>query len=142
MLGNEAPQLPLLIGAVAAILLGTSGIAAVMAWTPTSIGAQAPPAAERAEGEARVRVKCAECGVVASTREIEQLGAGIDSDSGAAGGVTAGGRNETPEKSAKSYEVTVRMKDGSSRVFMEANPANWRPGERVIFIEGASQSND
>lgn len=45
-------------------------------------------------------------------------------------------------ESAKSYEVTVRMRDGSSRAFMDANPANWRAGERVILIEAASRSID
>jgi hypothetical protein len=34
------------------------------------------------------------------------------------------------------------MSDGSSRVFMDAHPANWRPGERVILIEGANRAND
>lgn len=146
--GNEASHLPLLIGGVAVILLGTTGIAAVMAWTPTStdvagvVFEQAQISPARAEGDARVRarMKCAECGVVASTREIEQPGAGIDP--GASGGVTRSSRNAIHGKSTKSYEVTARMKDGSSRVFMDANPANWRPGERVIFIEGVNQSND
>lgn len=155
MQANEARYLPLLIGGVAVILLGSSGIVAVMAWTPASTDvagavlaldekspmpparpvsaqAQIPPA--QAEGDARVRVKCPECGVVASTREIEQLGA--------AGGATRSGQNEISGRSTKSYEITVRMNDGSSRMFMDANPANWRPGERVILIEGASQSSD
>lgn len=157
---NEARYLPLLIGGVAVILLGTCAIAAVVAWMPTStdmagvvfvldklrappagpVGAQAqiPPA--RAEGDARVRVKCAECGVVESTREIEQRGEGVDPAT--AGGVTRGGRTEIPGKSTKSYEVTVRMKDGSSRVFMDTNPVNWRPRERVIIIEGVRQSSN
>ena len=156
---NEAPYLSILIGGVVAILLGTSGIAAVMAWTPTStdvagvvfapdelatpparpVGAQVrlPPAL--AENDARVSVKCAECGVVASTREIEQPGAGIDP--GAAGEVTRGGRYEIPGKSTKRFEVTVRMNDGSSRVFLDPNPADWPLGERVILVEGASHSN-
>jgi len=122
------------------ILLGLFGIAAVTAWMPASIEAGvtfaldkllAPPT--RTVG-ARVRVKCEECGVVASTREIEQPGV--------AGGVARGGQNEIPGKLVKSYEVTIRMKDGSSHVFMDANPVNWRPGEGIIFIQGANQSND
>jgi|PlaIllAssembly_1097288.scaffolds.fasta_scaffold93563_2 hypothetical protein len=159
MRANETPYLLLLIGAGAVILLGTSAIAAVTAWMPTStdvagvvlavdklptlpsgpvgVVAQIPPA--RAEGAARVRVKCAECGVVASAREIGQFGGGIDP--GAAGGLRRGGRNELG-KSTQGHEVTVRMKDGSSRAFMAANSANWRAGERVIIIEGTSQSKD
>jgi hypothetical protein len=158
---NQAAYLAVLIGGVAAIL---SGIAAVMAWMPSStdgagvvlaldqprappavpIGAQAPISSARADGEARVRVKCPECGVVESTREIEQrserLAEGIDPV--AAGGMTRVGRNEIPGKSTHMYEVTVRMMDGSRRVFTDANLVNWRAGERVILIGGASRSND
>jgi hypothetical protein len=157
---NETPYLLLLIGAVAVILLGTSAIAAVLAWLPAStepegfvlavdrlptppagpVGAvaQIPPA--RAEGAARVRVKCAECAVVESAREIGQLGGGIDP--GAAGSLARGGRTQTLGRSAQGYEVTVRMKDGASRAFTAANSANWRAGERVMIIEGTSQSKD
>ena len=42
---------------------------------------------------------------------------------------------------AKSYEIIVRMADGLSRVFNDANPARWRSGERVIVIDGADPSN-
>jgi hypothetical protein len=63
-------------------------------------------------------------------------------DTGEASGMTTGGRNETPGKSAKSYEVTVRMKDGSSHMFTHSMPGNWRPGERVILIEGVKQASN
>jgi hypothetical protein len=145
---NEALYLRLLFRGVAAVLLGTFGIVAVMAWAPTSTdmsgaifaldklrappagpadaGAQIPPA--RAEGNAHVRITCAECGVVESTREIEELSEGVDP--GAA------------SKSAKSYEVTVRMKNGTSHVFVNAKPVNWRPGERMIVIEGVRRASN
>ena len=35
------------------------------------------------------------------------------------------------------YEYTLRMPDGSSRVFQETLPATWRVGERVGVIEGS-----
>jgi hypothetical protein len=156
---NDAPYLWLLIGVAALILLGTSGITAVMAWMPTSTAPpgvvlvpetpQAPPATlggaeaqippARAEGNAPATVKCAECGVVESTREIEQPGEGTAP--GAARAATRGDRNEITGDSTKTYEVTVRMKDGSNHVFMDATRANWRPGARVLIIGGASQSN-
>ena len=66
-------------------------------------------------------LKCAQCGVVESTREIAPL----------------------PEQSVSGVEVTVRMKDGASHLFIAANSehsANWRAGERVIFINGRSLS--
>lgn len=158
---NQAAYLAVVIGGAAAIL---SGIAAVMAWVPTSTdGAgvvpaldqpQAPPTGPmgaqeqippaRADGDARVSVKCPECGVVESRREIEppseQLAEGIDPV--AAGGTTRVGRNEIPAKPTHRYEVTVRMMDGSRRVFTDANLVNWRVGERVIIIGGASRPND
>jgi hypothetical protein len=33
------------------------------------------------------------------------------------------------------------MAGGSSRVINHANPANWRPGERIILIDGANPPN-
>jgi hypothetical protein len=48
---------------------------------------------------------------------------------------------ETRVKSTKSYEIIVRMADGSSRVFNDANPARGRTGERLIVIGGVRPSN-
>jgi hypothetical protein len=139
---DRVPSLPLLIGGVVAILLGTSGFAAVTAWMPAStngsgavsaqdelptppvgrVGALGPPVPAPPEGDTRPTVKCAGCGVIASTREIQQPATGIDF------------RGE----STGSYEVTVRMNDGSSHVFMDSKRANLRPGQRVILVEGKS----
>jgi hypothetical protein len=33
------------------------------------------------------------------------------------------------------YEYTLRMTDGSSRVFRETLPATWRAGERLTLID-------
>jgi outer membrane lipoprotein SlyB len=44
-------------------------------------------------------------------------------------------------KSTKSYAITVRLDDGSSRVIDEANPPMWRPGDRVKVSNGTIQSN-
>ena len=133
---TEVPHLRLLIAGVAVILLATSGIAAVMAWMPVAgdvaevglapdrppsaagpVGAEAQISAEPTEDDAHARSKCEECGIVASTREI-------------------------PGKPARTYEVTVRMQDGSNRVFLHAGPANWRAGERLILIAGANQASN
>lgn len=155
-----APIASAVVGGVVVILLGISASSAVTAWLPTSTdvagvvfardtlptppakpdGPQAQIPSARGEREASIRVRCPECGVVAFIREIDQHGAGVDS--GAARRATRGDHSEIPEQSTKRYEVNVRMRDGTSRVFVEANPANWRPGERVILVEGASLSND
>ena len=91
-------------------------------------------------------VKCADCGVIESTRAIEvagvgsgigavggavvggvlgsQVGGGRGRDVatviGAVGGVVAGNEIEKRTKASQRYEVTVRLDDGSSRVVQEA----------------------
>ena len=116
---------------------------------------------------APARAKCAECGVVESMREIDvrgegtglgavggavvggvlghQVGSGRGNDVatvvGAVGGAVAGNQIEKHARSTKSYEITVRLADGSSRMINDAKPARWRPGERVIVIDGANPSN-
>jgi hypothetical protein len=127
------------IGTVAAILFGAFGIAAMTSWIrPASeaedVVAVGLIAATRPEGEARATLRCAECGIIESTRQVEQVGA--------AGGMTGDHRNEIPGKSTTSYQIKVRMRDGSIRVFMDANPANWRPGDRMTLIESANGSKD
>ena len=59
---------------------------------------------------------------------------------GAVGGAVAGNEIEKRAKSTKSYEVTVRFDNGSSRVFSEANPT-WRNGEHVRVIDGVIRAN-
>ncbi len=159
MQGNKSPCLPLLITGIAVILFSTAGIARMMGWGPNSTdgsggilaldnfpAASARPvavtvqtAAGQVEGEARVKGKCAECGVIVSMREIDarDKGAGLD----ASGGAVAGNQDELPVASIRRYEITVRLADGSSRVINDANPASWRPGERLIVIDGAIPSN-
>jgi hypothetical protein len=148
------------IGVVVVILLGISASSAVTAWLPASTDVagvdfaretlpatsarpddpQAQiPSAQR-EREASASVRCPECGVVTFTREIDQRGA--DVVSGEAREVLTGDHSKAPKQSTKRYEVSVRMRDGTSRVFVDANPASWRPGERVILVEGASQAKD
>jgi outer membrane lipoprotein SlyB len=40
-----------------------------------------------------------------------------------------------PARSASHYEITIRLRDGSKRVIVDANPAVWRVGERVSVID-------
>ena len=61
--------------------------------------------------------RCLHCGWIESKREIPPGAA----DAGA----------------ARSYEYTVRMTDGSSRVFRESLPATWRLRERLTVLGGA-----
>ena len=120
--------------------------------TEPVLGANAP----------RVPLKCTECGAIESTREVSvrgettglgavggavvggvlgnQVGSGRGQDVativGAVGGVIAGNEIEKRVKARKSYEVTVRLDDGSSRVLTQAEAPAWRMGERVRIVEG------
>ena len=113
------------------------------------------------------RAQCAECGVIEAVREIDakgegsgigavggavvggvlghQVGSGRGRDIatvvGAVGGAVAGNEIEKRVKSSKSYEITVRFEDGSSRVVNEATAPSWRTGDRVKVINGVIQSN-
>ena len=69
-------------------------------------------------GVSRSKARCEECGVIESTRRVDPAGS-----------------------SPAVYEITVRLANGSTRVLSDVSPANWRPGERTIFIDGGSQSN-
>jgi len=141
---GKSAYLPVLVTGIAIILFSTAGIARMMGWgsTSTDESGDVPALNQRASvpttSEARARPRCRECGVIVSMREI----ASHDEDSGpgAAGEVTAGDRDETRSKSARSHEIVVRMADGSSRVIDDANPASWRAGERVIVIDGTNPS--
>lgn len=66
-------------------------------------------------------VRCPQCGWIESKREIARPGADA--------------------RALPSYEYTVRLGDGSSRVFREDMPVSWRLGERLIYIEGTAPLN-
>jgi hypothetical protein len=84
--------------------------------------AQSHSAAVRDTINRRSRAGWPECGFVESSRPIERF----DGASGSAIAANA--------QSARSYEITVRLRDGSSAVFNEASPRTWRLGSRVIVI--------
>jgi outer membrane lipoprotein SlyB len=143
---DGSSYLPPLITVIAVIVFSTAGIARIVGWGPNSnddsggILALDQSAAVPATNEAPVKARCPECGVIVSMREIKVR----DEDTGrprTAGGAVAGSRIETRVDLTRSYEFTVRLADGSSRVFNDTNPARWRSGERVIVIDGANPSN-
>jgi hypothetical protein len=90
-----------------------------MASRPSLVGpsgdVKAPPTEAGmlpAERRAHRKSPCAECGM------IESISA-----------------SRTPPGSG-GREITVRLENGSMRVIVDANPATWRPGERVVVIDG------
>lgn len=104
-------SLALLAFGIAAMLVSTLGIALYAAVPATAL----PQARDGADTARR----CAACGRIESLRELDAAFA-------------AG-------KAIPIREFTVRMSDGSSRVFREEGAVGWRLGERLIYIDGASE---
>jgi outer membrane lipoprotein SlyB len=59
---------------------------------------------------------------------------------GAVGGAVVGNQVEGNMRATTSYEITVRLDDGSSRTFREQNEPQWRTGQRVKVVNGALRS--
>lgn len=125
--------------------------------TPPLQVAAAPP----------VKTICYDCGVIDSVRMIEKAGEGsglgavaggvagavlgnqvgngngrsIMTIIGAVGGGLAGNQIEKTVKKTKSYEITVRFEDGTTRVFNQANEPAWRVGDKIKLTDGILSSN-
>ena len=127
--GALAARLPMaLTGFVASIVFATVAAAStpLISWMggaadpvdslPAQLASEdaaVPPAAPAAEVRSRSRSSCASCGVVQSVMRLEQAG-------------------DRPA----SYELTVRLRDGSIRTSSISNTARWRAGDRIMLIGG------
>ncbi|MDP1707894.1 MAG: glycine zipper 2TM domain-containing protein [Gammaproteobacteria bacterium] len=184
---KKSPHALLWITGIAVILFSATGIAAIMGWIPDSFGTPgsnaAPeismnttkPAAPQVHAHttpAQVAnntssMKCAECGVVESVREIvrsgeasglgaaggaivggalgSQVGGGKGKTAatvvGAVGGAVAGNMIERQVKSTAGYEITILLENGSRRVITVADAPTWRPGDHVKVTNDVIQSN-
>jgi len=111
---------------------------------------------------------CNECGVVAAVNEVDtkgqgsgvgavggavvggllgnQVGSGhgrqLATIAGAIGGAVAGNQIEGKVKSTKSYDIAVRLNDGSQRVFHQAELPAWHEGDHVRVVDGVLRSAD
>lgn len=101
------------LGAAAAVLVLFGGAACIELGEGSTVAkAIALPAHAGLPAEPR----CSYCGWIESKRELAPV---------------------TGEPhSLLSYEYTVRLRDGSNRVFREQLPVTWRLGERLVFIDG------
>lgn len=94
------------------------------------------------------RARCPECGVIQSMREVPRsrlIGAKDAADVAMAAHVSTGASANAIAADAisgKTYEMTVRFRDGATTVFNEATPRTWRTGNRVIVIAHASASHN
>jgi len=127
----------------------------------------AAPMVRTAPAKVAAAPACADCGVIESVREVDakgkasglgavggavvggllgnQVGAGRGKDAmtvaGAVGGAVAGNEVEKRVKTTRSYEVTVRLNDGTTRVINESGQPAWHTGDKVRIVNGAIQSN-
>lgn len=109
---------------------------------------------------------CSNCGNVESIREINtraqgsglgaaggailggllgnQVGGGhgrqLATVAGAVGGAVVGNQVEGNMKASHSYEIRVRLDDGSHRTFHQQNAPGWQQGDRVRVVKGALHS--
>lgn len=109
---------------------------------------------------------CSTCGNVESVRTIKQraegsglgaaggavlggllgnqIGGGtgrqIATVAGAVGGAVVGNQVEGNMKAATSYEIRVRLDDGTLRTFRQSSPPAWRAGDRVRIVKGRLRS--
>ena len=132
---------------------------------PKSSAGAATPAPTPSSAVNVAKNKCGECGVIESVREVEKAGAGTGL--GAVGGAVAGGvlgnqvgggrgqdamtvigavaggiagnQIEKKVRSTKSYEIMVRMEDGSTKLLSESVSPSWRSGDKVKVIDGRIQ---
>jgi hypothetical protein len=75
--------------------------------------AAAPAAALATDVKGRKRTHCNACGVIQAIRRVD----------------AADGHPPT-------YEITIRLRDGSTRTNSNATPGNWRAGDRIMLING------
>jgi outer membrane lipoprotein SlyB len=109
---------------------------------------------------------CRDCGTIESVREIaregegsglgavaggvvggvvgNQIGDGRGRDLatvvGLIGGAVAGHQIEKAQKKVVDYQITVRLEDGTSRVFHQDTAPAWRAGDRVRIENGTLAS--
>ncbi|PHV05028.1 hypothetical protein CSQ96_22785 [Janthinobacterium sp. BJB412] len=110
---------------------------------------------------------CRQCGVVESVREIttraqgsgvgaaggavlggllgNQVGGGhgrqLATVVGAVGGAVAGNQIEGNVNASHSYEIVVRMDDGSSRTLHQGSKPGWSNGDAVKLVNGQLRGN-
>ncbi len=128
----------------------------------------APPARRPVQLAAAAPAKnwCSNCGNVESVREIttraqgsgvgaaggailggllgNQVGGGhgrqLATVAGAVGGAVVGNQVEGNMKATHSYEIRVRLDDGSTRTFHQQHAPGWHNGDRVRVVKGVLHS--
>jgi hypothetical protein len=84
---------------------------------PPAMSAELPSVVSPGGPKVRVKTGCEECGVIDSIRQVTLVG------------------NARP-----TYELTIRMRDGATRIVSLASHGNWRPHERITLLGGETRS--
>lgn len=112
------------------------------AWDPQGSAPAAPAAIKP-----RQWPRCPECGVVESVR---QAGGAVGADGQAmawdgseafAHGSVSDSAFDANNDAKAVYEVSVRLRDGSTTMFTTATPRIWRQGSQVNVIGGSDRSS-
>ena len=93
-----------------AALLGAAGLALGVAHMVRE------PAIEASAELAPLAARCPNCGRIESKRAVPS--------------------SKADPHGPRMIEYTVRMSDGSIRVFQDSRPGSWRLGERLMVIDG------
>jgi len=109
--------LPVLIALCLLVLPAVAGVALYRVWTSGGGAVAEQLSPTRIEVKAGSAGRCPHCGRIQSKRRL--------------------GPAATDHAKPPSYEYTVRMADGSSRVFREQMPVSWRVGERLYYMNGS-----
>ena len=140
---DKRPPPLVLITGIAVILFSAAGSAAIANWSPAATGGSsmlllsenlpATPALP-VPSNSRTKMKCAECGVILSMRKIEARTEGTlpSASDKAVPGNPVELRGGSPQ-----MNYSILMADRSLRWIHDNNPAFWRLGERVVFIDSS-----
>ena len=72
---------------------------------------QAMAVAATSDAKVRKHPHCAECGVIQAIRRVDAV-----------------------DGHPPTYEITIRLRDGSLRTNSNASPGSWRTGDRIMLI--------
>jgi hypothetical protein len=138
----------MLVAAIAVIVFSVVGIATMMGWMPSArSGGGATDKATEVPGASPGAIQpaltpapsCDVCGVVESIRPVQVKGEG--SGAGAVGGAVVGAgaypghEIEKNMQNSVSYQISVRMNDGTTRTFYEPAQPALAAGQKVRISE-------
>ena len=134
--------------------------------TPPLLGAGTPPDYAPPPPAASIPAPCANCGVITAIKQVAREGEGsglgaiaggilggvlgnnvgngngrtLATIAGAVGGGFLGNKVEKSRNESTTYQISVRLEDGSSQMVESATTPPWRTGDEVRLVNGAITS--